>query len=167
MQGGSPNQCEASVRALGELLGFHSTRPDNDEGTGPDVLWLDDENETALAFELKTDKKPENDLPKRDVGQGHDHISWVSDNYPTYRLLELSFVGDFENTDARANPNELMSKMKLAELEGLKNRVMALIDDIRRALPIERYNIVFEETSKEHWSLEDLLQTLASTPIRK
>ncbi|MDK2763367.1 MAG: DEAD/DEAH box helicase family protein [Alteromonas macleodii] len=167
LQGGSPNQCEASVRALGELLGFHSTRPDNDEGTGPDVLWLDDENETALAFELKTDKKPENDLPKRDVGQGHDHISWVSDNYPTYRLLELSFVGDFENTDARANPNELMSKMKLAELEGLKNRVMALIDDIRRALPIERYNIVFEETSKEHWSLEDLLQTLASTPIRK
>lgn len=33
---GVPNQAEAGVRALGELLGFTSTRPDNDEGTGPD-----------------------------------------------------------------------------------------------------------------------------------
>ena len=105
-------------------------------------------------------------MPKRDVGQGHDHISWVADNYPSYRLLELSFVGDFENTDARANPAELMSKMKLVELDGLKDRVMALIEDTRKALPIERYNIIFEKTSKAQWCLENLLETLNSTPLR-
>src|SRR5690606_24877499 len=29
---GGPKQAEAGVRALGELLGFTATRPDNDEG---------------------------------------------------------------------------------------------------------------------------------------
>ncbi len=50
---GSPRQSEEAVRYLGELLGFTASRPDNDVGTGPDVLWHDEADNTLLAFELK------------------------------------------------------------------------------------------------------------------
>jgi hypothetical protein len=62
------------VRALGELFGFTATRPDNDEGTGPDVLWRDDAKPRQLGFELKTDKDDPATYFKKDVSQGHDHL---------------------------------------------------------------------------------------------
>ena len=51
---GTSKQAEVSVRKLGEILGFSSTRPDNDQGTGPVVLWVDDESHITIGFELKT-----------------------------------------------------------------------------------------------------------------
>ena len=53
IDGGTPNQAEAGVRALGEILGYTATRPDNDQGTGPDVLWCDEVQRRMIGFELK------------------------------------------------------------------------------------------------------------------
>lgn len=50
----TPFQREEAVRSLGEKLGFTSTRPDNNVGTGPDVLWLDEARGKCIGFELKT-----------------------------------------------------------------------------------------------------------------
>src|SRR6185369_5623094 len=52
---GTTNQTEESVRSLGQYLGFLSTRPDDEFGTGPDDLWLIP-NVIALFLELKTGK---------------------------------------------------------------------------------------------------------------
>ena len=52
--GGSAAQHEEATRALGEALGFTALRPDNVERTGPDVLWIDEEEKRCLLFELKT-----------------------------------------------------------------------------------------------------------------
>lgn len=61
----SANESEAGVRQLGELLGFRSTRPDNDVGTGPDVLWLDEEKFQMIGLELKTKKINQQFIAKR------------------------------------------------------------------------------------------------------
>ena len=57
LDGASPRQMEEAVRALGELLGFAASRPDNDLGTGPDVLWEAKDGHGSIGFELKTDKQ--------------------------------------------------------------------------------------------------------------
>ena len=67
-------QAEAGVRALGELLGLIATRPDNDGGTGPDVLWCDDAKPRQRGFELKTDKHDPATYFEKDISQGHDHL---------------------------------------------------------------------------------------------
>lgn len=151
---GTSNQSEASVRALGELLGLHSTRPDNDEGTGPDNLWEDNETDKVLAFELKTEKKASGLLSKKDVGQGHDHIAWVRTNYETHVLIGLAFVSEVEQVDNTANPSEEMSLTSMSNLFTLKEAIFALIEDIRNRLPIERLNVTDELTKQEKWSLE-------------
>ena len=52
---GTVRQTEEAVRALGQYLGVRASRPDNDHGTGPDVLWEIGED-TAVCMELKTEK---------------------------------------------------------------------------------------------------------------
>ena len=89
---GTPNQAEAGLRRLGELLGFAATRPDNDEGTGPDVLWLDEEQRGMIGFEVKTDKKIPATYFKKDISQGHDHLEWMNQRFGDYASLGLLFV---------------------------------------------------------------------------
>ena len=66
---------EEATRVFGEILGFVATRPDNDVGTGPDVLWIDESSATCIAFELKTDKDDPATYWKKEIGQGHDHFA--------------------------------------------------------------------------------------------
>ena len=74
---GDPNEAEAGVRALGELLGFTAARPNNDESTGPDVLWRDEAQPRQFGFELKTDKQTPATYYKKNISQGHDHLEWM------------------------------------------------------------------------------------------
>ena len=52
----SSNAKEEAVRIFGELLGYTASRPDNEFGHGPDVIWKDEKSKLGLAFELKTEK---------------------------------------------------------------------------------------------------------------
>jgi hypothetical protein len=81
------------VRMLGELLGFTATRPDNDEGTGPDVLWRDEAKPRQFGFELKTDKKTPATYFKRDVSQAHDHLEWMEQSHSGTRSLDWRSSG--------------------------------------------------------------------------
>ena len=101
---GTSNQAEAGLRQLGELLGFTATRPDNDEDTGPDVLWLDEEQQRMIGFELKTDKSSPAKYFKKDINQGHGHLEWMNQNYGEYLCLGLLFVGPDGTVDGQANP---------------------------------------------------------------
>ena len=54
--GASSTAKEEAVRSFGEMLGFAASRPDNDIGAGPDVIWKDEQTKHGVAFELKTEK---------------------------------------------------------------------------------------------------------------
>jgi hypothetical protein len=166
LKDGTSNQSEASVRTLGELLGLHSTRPDNDEGTGPDNLWEDTETGKVLALELKTDKQASGMINKKDIGQGHDHITWVKDNYHSYELLGLVFVSEVQTLDRSANPSEDMSLVSISKLVSLKDAVFALMTDIRSRLPIERLNVTDEFTKEDKWSLESISADLNEKKLK-
>ena len=65
---------------MGECLGFDSSRPDNEVGAGPDVLWKCDLTKVLFGIEAKTDKTGEY-YNKADVGQVYNHLQWILDNY--------------------------------------------------------------------------------------
>ena len=164
---GDPNQAEAGVRALGELLGFTATRPDNDEGTGPDVLWRDDVMPRQLGFELKTDKKEPATYHKKDVAQGHDHLEWMSQNYPDHEVLGLVFVGPPGRTHEKANPTVNMSLCLPSSLAALRDELLALIEDLRKHTPIERYNAICKETEDIRWDIESVFSRLNPQTMSK
>ena len=157
---GTPNQTEAGVRQLGELLGFNATRPDNDEGTGPDVLWLDEAESRMIGFELKTDKSDSATYFKKDISQGHDHLEWMRQTYEKYTSLGLLYIGPLGSLDAKANPSDKMGLCLPQTVINLRNRVLALIEALRKQTPIERVALISETTEEDQWETEALLREL-------
>ena len=157
---GTPNQAEAGVRQLGELLGFRAIRPDNDEGTGPDVLWLCESELRMIGFELKTNKDDPTTYYKKDISKGHDHLEWMRTTYNTYALVGLLYVGPVGSVDERANPSDLMGLSKPQTLVNLAKKVLALIEDIRKHTPIERIAHIPEMTKDHQWGVDALWREL-------
>jgi len=129
---GTVNQTEEALRCLGQYLGLDSTRPDNEHGTGPDILWLCEG--VALVLEAKTDKEAE--YKKDDVGQLSDHMQWVENNYKGNEKIPV-FVGQLNGPTEKANPSEDLLVIELSEFKGLADKLIAAYDDIAiRALPL-------------------------------
>ncbi len=152
----SITQQEEALRALGEYLGFASTRPDNDDGTGPDVLWVDEASQKCLAFEMKTGKKSNPVYYKKDVEQGHDHLEWIRQNYQNYLCLGLVYVGSYGKRDKAANPSSEMYLCDTSILVAIRNQLIAGITDLRAITPTQRRGKVAEFCSGVQWKLEGL-----------
>ena len=151
----SPQQEEA-VRALGEYLGYASTRPDNDDGTGPDVFWVDENAQKCLAFELKTGKKVEPIYYKKDVEQGHDHLEWIRQNCSNCLCLGLVYVGSHGKRDRAANPSSEMYLCDISILAAIRNQLISGIADLREIPPTQRRGKVTEFCSGWQWKLEGI-----------
>ena len=157
---GSPKQAEVGVRALGEILGYTATRPDNDEGTGPDVLWRDEVLQRMVGFELKTDKADPATYFKKDISQGHDHLEWMVQNHSGYRSLGLVYVGPKGSADSKANPSKEMGLCVIEAMTALRDRLLALIEDLRRVTPLERVSAISEASEAKEWDMEAILERL-------
>ena len=160
LSGASPKRMEEAVRALGEILGFDASRPDNDVGTGPDVLWIDKANKQSICFELKTDKIAPALYAKRDISQGHDHLSWVQKNCPDCSCLGLLYVGSDGICDAAANPSQDMWLSNPTSFARLRDKVLALIEDQRKRLPLERQSSVRDICGRAQWTMVALAAEL-------
>ena len=156
---GTPNQAEAGVRQLGEILGFKAIRPDNDEGTGPDVLWLDEGQPRMIGFELKTDKNDPATYFKKDISQGHDHLEWMVQTYGQYTSLGLVYIGPEGSVDAKANPSGEMGLCLRQSVVTMRDKVIALIEDLRKETPIERLSAISKITQYEQWDISALLNS--------
>ena len=160
LDGGSPGQMEAAARALGEALGLEATRPDNDDGTGPDVLWVDNITKQCLGFELKTDKEEPANYAKKEIGQCHDHLSWIAREKNGIEGLGLIVEGPDGTCDQAANPSNEMWWSHPRKLAMIRDRLIAMIKDLRKVMPIERPKRILESCNQPHWTLEALAQEL-------
>ena len=154
------DDAEAAVRALGEALGFTSTRPDNDEGVGPDVLWRDEATKQYLGLELKTEKQVPVRYNKKDVGQLHNHVTWMRDNFPDYEALGILFVGPDGRIGDNASPTSEMALCTVMAMTDLRDRLLALIGDVLTQTPVERLARLQGETSGSRWSLRKISRRL-------
>ncbi len=156
LDGATPRQMEEAVRALGEALGFEATRPDNEFDTGPDVLWADTDTKQCLGLELKTDKDEPARYAKKDVAQGHDSLSWIANEKADFACLGLVMIGPDGFCDQAGNPSSEMWWSPPHKLAVTRDRLIAMIEDIRKLVPRERPNKIKEFCGQPHWLLESL-----------
>ena len=167
LESGTPNQMEEAVRFLGETLGFESSRPDNDNQIGPDVLWVDSEKGCYLGFELKTDKIPSSQYTKEEIGQGYNHLQWMKTELSTFSSLGLLYVGPYLKCTASANPSTEMGQVEPQILRQLGNELLALIHDLRSEVPNARPTKVQSISNDANWHLSNLLKRFESKAISK
>lgn len=124
---GTVAQTEESLRALGQYLGLQASRPDNEFGTGPDVLWVA-EGLPVLCMELKTDKDSSSRYQKKDVGQLNDHVQWIKDNVGAVQIIPV-FVGPIVGVTDNANPPNEHQVLALKQFQILSERLKAALKD--------------------------------------
>ncbi len=81
--GATSNQFEESLKRLGLLLGYEASRPEKEDGVGPDVLWILSQ-EDALVIEAKSRKTDGKPINKSEHGQLLESVNWFSENYPAH-----------------------------------------------------------------------------------
>ena len=112
--GSNTNAAEEALKQLGALLGLEVSRPDNESRSGPDVLWIGENEIQLISFELKTDK--ENDeYSKNDIKDCNDHHSWLLTNHPGKKSIEI-LLGKYLKVANTANPLE---NLRLVDIEAL------------------------------------------------
>lgn len=157
----STNKNEEAVRLLGEILGFESSRPDNDLDTGPDVLWIDKESSQCLAFELKTDKESPVNYVKKDISQGHDHIQWCHNNAENLELLGLTYIAHEKGeVDRQANLDNKMCFTTTNQIIQIMDRVLALFDDLIGLTPLQRNTEMIAKSKEAKWKIESIFDEL-------
>lgn len=157
---GTTNQVEQSVCALGRFLGFESSRPDNEFGTGPDILWCLP-NSVGLCFEAKTNKI-NGVYKKSEIGQMPDHVEWVKANKHVTGVIPI-FIGPMVPASSSANPNDEVRVVELATLLALSEKIVAALGDVAKSsLPISLNATVEEEFSGRTLLWPDLFDQLNS-----
>lgn len=117
---------ESKLELLGKYLGASSKRYD-DNGDGPDVAWVFEEEDIAFAFEAKNEKLSDNPLTKQEHGQLQVAKEWLRAQYPKMKCFAIS-----------VHPNNLAYKNASAEsaLVLTLNKLNGLVKSIGQLIAI-------------------------------
>lgn len=162
----SSNAKEEAVRYFGELMGFTASRPDNEHGHGPDVIWIDSHNKYGIAFELKTEKKDPAEYNKQEVGQAHNHIQWLKDNEPDFNWDGLLLVGPNGTCKVEASPSDDIFLVETAILSQQMRSLAAKLEDTRGRIALDRWTLLNELGSLPEWQLSGWFKSLAVKPLK-
>ena len=159
-------QVEEALRSLGEYLGLDSTRPDNEFGSGPDVLWIS-ENGSALCMEVKTCKQATSLYRKKDVGQLHNHIQWVSDRHAVLQTIPV-FVGPLLPASGDSSPTEEMKVVELQQFARLGQRLVSTLGDAEtQAIPTTLIEVVNRLMRNRDLQYSSVVQSLDMSVLRE
>jgi len=111
---------EESVKQLGKILGFDSSRPEKEKKEGSDNLWLMSDK-ISLVMEAKSEKLHKNLISKSDVSQLMHSISWfkrkfISDDI-TCLGVTLQFNGKAENDVVSDDSIRVLDSSSLDEIK--------------------------------------------------
>jgi len=145
----SANQFEKSLAELATLLGFTSERHD-DNGEGPDVLWLLPGN-VGLVIEAKSRKKTKNALTKGEHGQLLVAAEWFNNNYRDFQCIRVCVHPEnFATQAAVAGASHALTYSSLA----------SLIDDARSLL-----TKISESQLSEEYLVSECENILVDSPL--
>ncbi|MCG3177989.1 MAG: hypothetical protein BIFFINMI_00312 [Phycisphaerae bacterium] len=119
---------EQALKELGDLLGLNASRPDNEEHTGPDVLWQSPGTHEGVMLEAKTDKKPTSQYRKKDeIAQFDDHVRWAAKRFPGNAFRKV-IVGPRLRVAQEANPADDLQVIGVEQFAGLCERLANLLE---------------------------------------
>lgn len=118
----SADKFEESIQRIGDLLGFSSSRPEDEEGDGPDNLWRL-ENGVNIILEAKS-RKIGDKIPREDVEQLLHSIEWHKDRYGSQQQYIPILLHPAKNKMADAHPSSDMRCMPLDKQVQFKNNLI-------------------------------------------
>ncbi len=162
----TPAQTEEALRKLGQYLGLPASRPDQEHGTGPDVLWLAP-GKVGFCVDAKTDKLPTSQYTKEELGQLSDHVQWVLQNHECDEVLPV-LVGPEVACSKSANPAETVRVTDLKHFAQIADLLVAAYrDTAAAALPITLSSILAEQFTKRGLLWDALVPHLGLKPLRR
>ena len=130
--GVSAKKFEKALQELGTLLGYVSTRPDNQYKSGPDNLW-EYSNNHYLLFECKSEKIQSNvEITKDEVGQMSNHIAWFKKNYGRDEIVKYIFIHPVTIISKLANIDDDIYSINRTSLEKLKDNIRSFLQEFER-----------------------------------
>jgi hypothetical protein len=138
LPGSGPSEYDEALKQLGTTLGFSATRPDQEFGEGPDVLWEDLKTKNVIGFETKIEKLNSSSYSKKEIGQSHNHEQWMADHRKNQTILGLTIVGECKSIDAAASPSESMCFLPKDAIKKLAVKIRDLLSRIDLQTPLER-----------------------------
>ena len=158
----SSSQHEEALRSFGELLGFEASRPEQEADTHStlDDLWVSTNKRQAILFELKTKKRPEQMINAEDVGQGYNHLKWMSQAHKDVSVLGLIFIAPKEKCAREATPSNEMSVTVLGPIREFYEETIQTLLALQRMTPMERYAEIEAMASRPEWQPEAILKRL-------
>jgi hypothetical protein len=156
---------EEALRCLGQYLGFQSTRPDKEHGTGPDVLWSFSE-QAAFCVDVKSDKECGSVYRKDEFGQLSDHVQWVRDNTEATEITP-AFIGPEVAPSDTANPPHGVKVATLEKMHAIGETLKRAYRDVAAsALPISLARAVNDELAKRELLWPQLERSMGLREVR-
>ena len=113
-----------------------------------------------MCVEVKTHKQDSSFYRKEDVGQLHNHIQWVKDNYEVSDIVPV-FVGPMLPASNEASPSANMRIIELRQLEKLGQQLETALQDVaQRALPLSLENDLNETMKNRNLVYPELFSNL-------
>lgn len=158
--GTGASEYDEALKQLGVTLGFKASRPDQELAEGPDVLWVAERNNSAIAFETKIEKAATSSYSKKDIGQSHNHLQWIKDKEKHLKLLGLAIVGDCMGVDSAASPSDQMFFLPTGSVKALAIRVRDLLSRIELQTPLERRGSISALSENNDFEIEKVWEGL-------
>ena len=120
---------EASLKTVGEILGFLSQRPDKELGKGPDNLWCIGANQYIL-FECKNEVDDRrSQINKTEVSQMNTSFHWFEQEYPEAQVTCIMIIPTrYTSPAGYFGPNVLI--MKPAKLNTFKKNIKSFFKEL-------------------------------------
>ena len=130
--GVSAKKFEKALQEIGTLLGYVSTRPDNQYKSGPDNLW-EYSNNHYLLFECKSEKIQSSvEITKDEIGQMSNHIAWFKENYGRGVDVKYIFIHPVTVISKLANIDEEIYSVNRESLEKFKDNIRGFVQEFER-----------------------------------
>lgn len=126
---GSSASFEAAVEAVGCLLGFDSTRPENESNVGPDNLWRSNEG-PALLLEAKSESEAER-ISRRDLSQCAHSVDWFASTFGQEDNLGVLVHGS-NCAESNAVPRKNLQVFTFEKLEKFRENVSNYVEEIAK-----------------------------------
>jgi hypothetical protein len=115
------------------------------------VLWLNEDEREAILFELKTKKAATSLLKKEDVGQGFNHLQWMSTAQKNVSPLGLIYVCDSQACSNDASPSDAMWLVGTSAVKQFFYEVIQTLEALQRMEPLERYPELNAMSNRPEW----------------
>ena len=125
------------------------------------MLWNDETTREVISFELKTNKRGDGALNKEEVGQSHDSMQWVKDNFAESNHLGHLFPTEISRVTSAANPHPEWHVTTIEALSNLIEAYVAEVERIRALTGEQRRNAIATLAQRQEWSTKGILGRLA------